>query len=607
MRRRSSAGLVETLGIYDPHHAWECFAVNKSSEPPRSKLNCIVNDDNDLVKHATTVLEENRYYNYPHGGITKPNRYLKYIAEDRTPSMQFIIIGAEVLLIDPQGRRVGYDIATGEFVQEIPNSTYFDAEIVPPGAISNDIVERTLLVSENADGDYLLQVIGLAGNTKSVNAQTETEFIFSLLGYDNQFNMLESGATGSVSPGEIIEYNISYEPDQGLSVNLVPPSLIISGPTTGTVNTPYTFTTTITPSVGTALLPITYTWQATGQITETHTGAGLGDTNSFTWNSPGNQVITVTATNQQNIFTGSLVIGDVLSDTHIITITAAPPQPPTDVVIDGLVNGLVDTNYTFTALVNPVTTTQPITYHWQATGQSEVMTATNALSHTTSFTWDSPGTKTISVTATNSGGAVTNTHRITINASSEPVIDVTIDGIMTGLIQSDYTFTATVSPMTATQPITYRWQAGEQAEETHTDQGETDSIILSWNLPGTQVITVTATNNGGFAVQTHTVTINAISPDNVIINGPTTGGINTAYTFTATVSPITASLPMTYTWSPPPDDGQGMSLVTYTWATTDTKTIGVTATNVGGTVSSTHIIMIDVAIRRVYLPLILKP
>ncbi len=76
--------------------------------------------------------------------------------------------------------------------------------------------------------------------------------------------------------------------------------------------------------------------------------------------------------------------------------------------------GLTQAEYTFTATVNPVTAAQPITYTWQATGQSPVV-HTGGLSDTVAFTWATSGTQAITVTATNFGGTVTGAHLITIS------------------------------------------------------------------------------------------------------------------------------------------------------------------------------------------------
>ena len=85
-----------------------------------------------------------------------------------------------------------------------------------------------------------------------------------------------------------------------------------------------------------------------------------------------------------------------------------------------------------------------------------------------------------------------------------------------------------------------------------------------------------------------------------------------AYTFAAIVSPPTATTPITYTWSPVPDSGQGTvvlaqstAVVTFTWVITGDKTITLTAENVGGMVSDIHVIAIGEQYH-IYLPLVLR-
>jgi CSLREA domain-containing protein len=94
----------------------------------------------------------------------------------------------------------------------------------------------------------------------------------------------------------------------------------------------------------------------------------------------------------------------------------------------------------------------------------------------------------------------------------------------------------------------------------------------------------------------------------VSINGPSTGGVGVTYTFTAEVTPADASQPITYTWAPVPDSGQGTASVTYEWTAPGAKEITVTAQNKVNSVSSLpFIITIDETIlptyRHVFLPL----
>ncbi|MDY7078109.1 MAG: CAP domain-containing protein [Chloroflexota bacterium] len=195
----------------------------------------------------------------------------------------------------------------------------------------------------------------------------------------------------------------------------VPPASVeIGGPTTGLAGINYTFTATISPADTTQ--PVTYTWQAQGLPQVIHTG-GLSDTATFAWETPGDHTITVTATNS----------GGTATDTYVITISAIPLA---GVEISGPTTGFFNTSYTFVATASPGTTTPPITYIWKASGQPQV-THTSGLSDVATFTWPITGSKTITVTATNNGGAtMTATHAITITAGPSVIVRPTVSSTL---------------------------------------------------------------------------------------------------------------------------------------------------------------------------------
>jgi uncharacterized repeat protein (TIGR01451 family) len=132
-----------------------------------------------------------------------------------------------------------------------------------------------------------------------------------------------------------------------------------------------------------------------------------------------------------------------------------------------------------------------------------------------------------------------------------------------------------------------------------TPSGIVDVTVITATLvclpPCTETVTATATV---------TTTVTSIPLTGVTIDGPTSGYVNTPYTFTARVTPTTATLPIAYTWSPTPALGQGFAVVTYTWSTTGAKTISVTTTNAGGTASDTHPFLVEW--RKVHLSLVLR-
>ena len=110
----------------------------------------------------------------------------------------------------------------------------------------------------------------------------------------------------------------------------------------------------------------------------------------------------------------NLVSGDTNDMYDVFVHDRGGPKPPTAVTIAGPTTGFTQTSYIFIATASPVTTTLPITYTWEATGQSPV-TNTSGLSDTVTFTWSAIGTQTITVTAMNVVSAVTGTHVITIS------------------------------------------------------------------------------------------------------------------------------------------------------------------------------------------------
>lgn len=77
------------------------------------------------------------------------------------------------------------------------------------------------------------------------------------------------------------------------------------------------------------------------------------------------------------------------------------------------------------------------------------------------------------------------------------------------------------------------------------------------------------------------------APEQVQISGPTVGKSSDAYTFTTTISPTYASLPVAYTWMPTPTQ-QYTDTALYEWSEGGVYTITVTATNKHGSTSNTH-------------------
>jgi hypothetical protein len=93
-----------------------------------------------------------------------------------------------------------------------------------------------------------------------------------------------------------------------------------------------------------------------------------------------------------------------------------------------------------------------------------------------------------------------------IECSLKGLTDVAIGGPITGTTGVAYPFTATMSPLTAIQPITYVWEASAHPPVTRTG-GLNDTIYLAWDTPGPKTVTVTVLNIAGGVTDGHMIAV----------------------------------------------------------------------------------------------------
>jgi hypothetical protein len=195
------------------------------------------------------------------------------------------------------------------------------------------------------------------------------------------------------------------------------------------------------------------------------------------------------------------------------------PVAPTDVTISGPTEGVVDAMHTFSATVGIANTTLPITYIWEAEDQESVQqTNVDALTTTVGFVWDTPGTRSITVTADNGSSApVVDTTQIEIVEASitETLLaDISLSGPTTGDVGQSYAFTAQVGPADATVPITYTWTTSDGQEQVQTGGGTSAQATLSWDSAGIYTVMVSADNGlGDPVVDTLEITISEGGPE----------------------------------------------------------------------------------------------
>jgi hypothetical protein len=168
---------------------------------------------------------------------------------------------------------------------------------------------------------------------------------------------------------------------------------------------------------------------------------------------------------------------------------------------------------------------------------------------------------------------------------------VTITGPDDGMILHAYYFTATVEPITTTSPLEFIWQASGQPLGTYTS-GLTDTVSFTWEMPGMQIITVTASNQAGTVMDTHVITITDEPIFGLVAYSNSPSYLGESTTLSATIQEGTH---VSYTWA----FGVGLigsgQVITHTYPSVDIFTASVTATNsVGFAFTSTQVIIQDV-------------
>jgi hypothetical protein len=153
-----------------------------------------------------------------------------------------------------------------------------------------------------------------------------------------------------------------------------------------------------------------------------------------------------------------------------------------------------------------------------------------------------------------------------------PVEEVVISGPSILQVGEDGIFTAAYTPTKATGPVTIEWDNGTLGP----------TAVYSWTDPGDYTITVTATGACGQAIDTFMVTV-CQPVEQVTVDGPDFLLVDETGDYTATFSPLDATLPVTFEW----DNGTMGPNATYSWPSQGIKTIVVTATNLCGEVNDT--------------------
>jgi hypothetical protein len=151
-------------------------------------------------------------------------------------------------------------------------------------------------------------------------------------------------------------------------------------------------------------------WEVLAVVTATASGDFVA---TLPYTLPADAGIRTSSTAQDDIVIGDHGAGTTVGLSRLYA-------APADVYITGPVTGSVSTPYTFTIVVLPTQATTPISYSIQATDLAPVASSVDSTAiYLTNRTWNEPGTKTITITASNDLGAATGTVEIAISGEDE--------------------------------------------------------------------------------------------------------------------------------------------------------------------------------------------
>ncbi len=152
-----------------------------------------------------------------------------------------------------------------------------------------------------------------------------------------------------------------------------------------------------------------------------------------------------------------------------------PCVPPEEADIAGLARQPMGVTGLYSATYAPPNATLPLTFAWN----------NGAVSSTAAYSWSTIGSYTVTVTATSLCGQAHGMFTVTVFC--QPLAGVPVSGPSALLAGQEGAYEAAPQPLTASLPLTFTWDNGASGP----------TAVYSWTLPGTQTLTVSATNACG--------------------------------------------------------------------------------------------------------------
>jgi PKD repeat protein len=317
----------------------------------------------------------------------------------------------------------------------------------------------------------------------------------------------------------------------------------------------------------TTTLPITYTWDFDdgSPLVVTHIPTVV---HQFPW--PDAYSVQLTVENPYDSAFHSQVVGS--GEPVIETAFDYTPVVPE-----------VNTAIQFTAVYTPDAVSQPVTYTWDMGDDTTIVTTTQTITHS----YSAGGEYNVQLETANNYGIAYHNQVVEVKEAVASVSFVHDPDMP--MAEEAVAFSASFAPDTASQPITYTWDFGDEGGPVITTNPNVEHM---YGAEGDFTVVVTATNGYGSPV-TYSDTITVLGyPVRSASFDVVQDDLLYEYiaVFTATHGPPAASIPVTYTW----DFGDSFTEISTVPTTTHeyphtpltstiTYTVWLTATNAYGT------------------------
>ncbi len=348
----------------------------------------------------------------------------------------------------------------------------------------------------------LLEVSKTSTNTNGNTLLPDETITYTIVvtnsGNMNANKVVISDFTGVAT--NFVDNSVTVEPDQGQKATTAADLPRLAWNLTITPNQPLTVTFAITVSTGVA---DGQDIANTVSVTSTEIITPVTDTVTDTVGYP---ILGLDKT-AQDAGGGYFAPGETITYTIVVS-NSNLTAPATDVVISDTVPA--STTYIVGSIsggdVRDDSNPPVLSWTVNSLAANNPVTLTFAVTISTAATDGLKIVNTADVTGSNVITPAADT--VTSTVQFVPPLTVTISGPTEGAVATGHIFMATVLPPTTTIPLTYTWQATDQAPTVNGNQSSLfNTILYSWPTTGVKVITVTVANGAGAVSNTHTITI----------------------------------------------------------------------------------------------------